>query len=165
MLSSTSDQQQAELNWCQAQGLQQHFRHLKRPLLAATSIRCSLVSSCKPSCEVRAEQHRKSLWQGMEMCWGQGEVLVGCQAAPILGSRSIPALISARALIVHGRHACCPPSWGSRARHPAASLANQLITSASWHMPNCLCSTAHYYCKVEGMIQNHSTPFTSERGC
>lgn len=107
MLTSTSVQRWAELNWCQTQGLQQHLSIWN--LLSWKQQVSGSVFWCNPIHEVRAGQHGRSPWQGMERLWGWGEVLAGCQAAPGWGTGSTGALVSARGLLTHRNHlAPCP---------------------------------------------------------
>lgn len=90
------------------------LKHPKLPLLAATSIRCSSFGVCcflggffvcRPSCEVRTGQRRRSPWQGTEGHWGQGEsCLWGCQAALGWGIGSSCALISSKGLLTRDNH-------------------------------------------------------------
>lgn len=83
------------------------LKHPKLPLLAATSIRCGSFEFfflCRPSCEVRIGQRGRSLQQGTEGHWGQGEVLVRCQTVLGWGTGSSCALISSRGLFTHGNH-------------------------------------------------------------
>lgn len=128
------------------------LKHLKPPLLAATSIRCGSVFSRKPSCEVRAGQCGRSPWQGTERRWGWGEVLAGCQAVPGWGTGSSRALVSARGPLTHRNHPAAHPVGVPRASHPAVSPVGQPIASTPWHKPSCFCSAAHYDRKVDSMI-------------
>lgn len=119
------------------------LKHPKLPLLAATSIRCGSVFSCKPSCEVRAGQCRRSPWRGTGRQWGGGEVLVGYQEAPGLGDQEHLCLGFSKGAAHPWQSSCCPRGWGPRASHPIASTPQ--------HKPSCFCSAAHCCCKAEGM--------------
>lgn len=166
MLTSTSGQQQAELNWCQARGLQQDLsiRNLpswqqqlsgvvwftyanpavrsQKDSVGGASGRAWRGAGDREKC-LRGARQRQAGALGAAVPWFQQGV---CSTTAVillptwLGSQSQPP--------------CSQPGWPTHCTHSSAQA--QLLL---------LCSPLPHHSKVEDMIGNHNSHFTSKRGC
>lgn len=162
-----SGQLQAELNQCQAQGLQQHLSIPNFPswqqqvsgvvYLGFFFVQTQLWGQDRTTWEEPPAGHRGALGTGRGAC----EV----PDSAGLGDWEQLCLDFIKGAVHTWQSSCCRPGWGPRASQPTVNPSNQRIASTPWHKPSSFCTRVHSYCKAEGVIWNHNIHLTSERGC